>query len=147
MNVKREAIYAALFKLLNGLPGFVSKSRHLKHWSDVPSGQQPALFQVQGNQLPQQTGRGLPPKWLLRAELYIYTWSDETDPVPVEVVNTLTDAIDAVLGPGPGSDMQQNVQTLGGLVSHCWIDDEVKIYDGVLGQQSVAIIPISILVP
>lgn len=147
MNVARETIYAALFDLISGVPGFVTKSRHLKHWTDTTKIEQPALFQVQGKQAPQQDRRGLPPKWLLRAELFIYTYADPTDPVPVQKLNTLVDGIDSVLGPAPGGDQIANAQTLGGLVSHCWLDGEIEIFDGALGQQSVAIIPIAILVP
>lgn len=146
MNVPRETVYAALFGLLVQIPGIVSASRRLEHWSTVSV--QPALFMVQSNQEPQQTGRGLPPKWLLRAEVYLYV-NTGADPnvIPATKLNDLMDAIEKSLGPGPGSDLMQNVQTLGGMVSHCWLDGEVEVFDGALGEQSIAIIPISILVP
>jgi len=148
MNVARETIYAALFGLLSGVPGFNKTGRRLLHWSEVAHADQPALFLVQSNQAPQQAGRGLPPKWLLRAELFVYVnVGEDPNAIPAQQLNTLVDAIDVALKPAAGSDLVNNVQTLGGLVSHCWIDGEVEVFDGALGPQAVAIIPIAILVP
>lgn len=148
MNVTRETVYAALFALLSNVDGFVTYSRRLKHWSNVIAEEQPALFQVQGHQAPQQTGRGIPPKWLLRAELYVYVNAGkDSSVVPAISLNKLLDSIEAALKPSTGTDLMQNVQTLGGIVSHCWLDGEIEVFDGALGEQSIAIVPISILVP
>jgi hypothetical protein len=148
VNVARETIYAALFDLLTGINGIKKFSRRLLHWSETNSADQPALFLVQGHQAPQQTGRGIPPKWILRAELYLYV-NAGSDPnvIPAQQLNKLLDKIEAALRPSTGNDQMQNTQTLGGLVSHCWLDGEIEVFDGALGEQSVAIIPISILVP
>ena len=40
--MNRETIHAALFARLSAVPGFVTASRRLKHWSDTPGGEQPA---------------------------------------------------------------------------------------------------------
>jgi len=148
VNVSRETVYAALFALVTSVPGIRTQSRRLIHWADVNAADQPALFQVQSHQAPQQTGRGMPPKWLLRAELYLYA-NAGSDPhvIPAQQLNTLIDAIEAALKPATGNDIIQNVQTLGGIVSHCWLDGEIEVFDGALGEQAVAIVPISILVP
>ncbi|HXP74621.1 MAG TPA: hypothetical protein VN823_10790 [Stellaceae bacterium] len=58
-------------------------------------------------------------------------------------MNPLLDAIETALAP----DLVTNVQSLGGLVAHCWIAGKVETDEGVLGGQAVAIVPIEILVP
>jgi hypothetical protein len=37
--------------------------------------------------------------------------------------------------------------TLGGLVNYCRIEGDIETDEGLLGEQAVAIIPVSILVP
>lgn len=141
MNVTREAIYSALFALVSNLPGIVTSSRRLRHWTDVSPDEQPALFQAQIRQTA-AAHTGAPTKWLLRADLYLYANSGQ-DPnaVPATALNNLMDAIEAALAPGPG----QTVQNLGGIVHYCRISGEVMTDEGVLGAQAVAIIPVEIL--
>jgi hypothetical protein len=57
-------------------------------------------------------------------------------------MNPLLDALTAALAP---PNPVENVQTLGGLVAHCWIEGGIQTDEGVLGGQSVAIVPIRIL--
>lgn len=140
----RETIYAALFALVSNLPGLVTASRRLKHWDSVSPAQQPALFLIQRKETPAEK-RGLPAAWTLECDLILYV-NAGSDPnaVPASALNPLLDAIDQALAPPAG----QPVQTLGGLVSHCWIDRSGIVMDeGVLGTQAVAIVPVQILVP
>jgi hypothetical protein len=142
----REGIYAALFAKFDGITGMPTKSRRLMHWADVLAVQQPALFQAQKSEIVVQS-RGLPPKWQLDLDLYLYVHAgDDPGSVPTTVLNPLIDAIEAALAPDNVRD-GQNVLTLGGLVSHCWISGQIQTDEGALGAQSIAIIPISILVP
>lgn len=138
----REAIYSALFDLVSNVPGLVTKSRRLKHWDDVAAEMQPALFQAQKTQAAQPRPQGTPAKWTLRAELFLYVNSgQDPEAVPATQLNDFMDAIEAALAPSPVSGLQ----TLGGLVQHCWISGEVLTDEGTLGPQAVAIIPIEIL--
>jgi hypothetical protein len=142
----REGIYAALFSKFDGITGIPTKSRRLMHWIDVPAVQQPALFQAQKSEIVVQS-RGLPPKWQLDLDLYLYVHAgDDPGSVPTTVLNPLIDAIEAALAPDNVKD-GQNVLTLGGLVSHCWISGQIQTDEGALGAQSIAIIPVTILVP
>jgi hypothetical protein len=141
MAISREAIYSALWAKVAGLAGIVTASRRLRHWDDVSPEEQPALFQTQKEQAPEQK-YGLPPKWRLYADLYVYVNSGQ-DPlaVPAIALNEMIDAIEAAIAADPVS----GVQTLGGLASHCWINGKIETDEGVLGAQAVAIIPIEIL--
>jgi len=137
--INREPIYAALFNLLAATSGITTSSRILKHWDDVPSADQPALFMAQGNQSA-KTERGKPTLWTLDAKVYIYVKTDG-DQVPSSVINPILDAIEAALS----GNAAENVQTLGGLVDYARIEGTIETDEGTLGTQAVAIIPISIL--
>ncbi len=138
----REPIYAALFALVAGAANFVTVSRRLRHWSDVGAAEQPALFMIQKSENAEER-RPLPVKWRASVDLYLYAQApDELTSPPATVLNPLLDAVEAALAPDPVS----HVQTLGGLVSHCWIAGRIQTDEGVLGGQAVAIVPVEILV-
>lgn len=139
--MNREPIWQALFTRLSAAAPFVTTSRRLCHWSDVPAIEQPALFVAQGGEQASTT-TGQPTRWELEGQVYVYARVDD-GAVPGTVMNPLMDAITAVLA--PANPMQR--QTLGGLVEWVRIDGRIETDEGVLGDQAVAIIPIRILVP
>lgn len=147
MITARETIYAALFAKVTQAANFVTTSRMLVHWADVPPEGHPALFLRQVSETYSRQ-RGLPPRVQLSVEVYMYvhTMQQQLAPnvTPSTLLNPLLDSVEATLAPDDGSNQ---VQTLGGLVSHCWIEGQIEIFEGVLGDQAVAIIPVSILVP
>ena len=139
--ITREPIYSALFALWQNLPGVITWSRRLEHWSDVPPSKQPALYQIQRHEDP-KTVRGIPTTWHLSVDLYIYVNSGlDPDAVPSLILNPILDAIETALAPDPASGFQ----TLGGLVSHAWISGRIETSEGALGAQEVAIVPIEIM--
>lgn len=139
--INREAIYSVLFVLLQNCAPFKTASRRLVHWTDVDGTQQPALFLAQGAQISTQETRQ-PTKWLLKAEIYVYARTDG-GAAPGPLLNQLLDAIEAALA--PSFPNVNPVQTLGGLVDKVWIDGAIETDEGTLGDQAVAIIPVSIL--
>ncbi len=140
--MNREAIYSALFAKMSAAAGFATASRRLRHWSDVGAVEQPALFQVQRSETARRDA-GLPSKWTLAVDLFLYAHAADDATAAATVMNPLLDAIEAALAPDPVT----NVQGLGGLAVHCWIAGKVETDEGVLGGQAVAIVPIEILVP
>ena len=136
----REPIYAALFALVQSAGSFVTASRRLRHWSDLAAAEQPALFQIQKSEAAEER-RALPIKWRAQVDLYVYAQAPDELTPPATVLNPLIDAVETALAPDPVS----HVQTLGGLVQHCWIAGRIQTDEGVLGGQSVAIVPIEIL--
>ena len=140
--MNREQIYSALFAKLQAVDGFVTVSRRLRHWDDVPQAEQPALFQAQKRESV-STEPGLNPVWLLSLDLYIYARTGEDrGESPASAINPLVDAVLSTLAPHPIT----NKQTLGGLVQHAWVEGAIETDEGVLGEQGVAIIPIIIKV-
>lgn len=142
--MNREAIYRALYGLVAGAAPFRLTSRRLRHWTDVGAAEQPCLFQVQKSETA-RTRRGLPTEWTLSVDLYVYAQAPDDTVSPALVLNPLIDAIAAALAP-KGADRAANVQTLGGLVSHCWIAGRIETDEGALGGQAVAIVPLELLV-
>lgn len=137
---KREDIYQALFNLISSISGVVTRSRKLKVYSDVTPIECPAIFQNQtGESISQETGR--PKITTLKCDWYIYlnVNGDRTNPQSPAINNILSE-IDTVFTP----NVMTGTFTLGGIVSHCWIEGETKIVEGVLGDYSIAIVPINI---
>lgn len=139
-----ETIYQALFDRLRLATGVKTASRRLKHWNDVPAKDQPALYTAQGGEVPEQV-RGVPTKWRLSVDVYLYVTVPKDTDIPATALNGLIGAIRDAMAPPEGLDRLKGVQTLGGLVSHAWISGQIEVYDGVLGNQAVAMIPIEIL--
>jgi hypothetical protein len=137
----REPIYTALFALVAGAASFVTIGRRLRHWSDVGAAEQPALFMTQKSENAEER-QPLPVKWRASVDLYLYAQAPDELTSPATVLNPLLDAVEAALAPDPVG----HVQTLGGLVSHCWIAGRIQTDEGVLGGQAVAIVPVEILV-
>ena len=134
----RNKIFMALAKRLEAIPGIETVSRRLEHWADVSKERQPALYMAPQSQTYTVAGRGMPPKRSLPVSLYLYCNNDDPS-----LMQDLLDAIEAALEPDEGEE----TLTLGGLVSHCRIEGQIETDEGLLGDQAVAIIPISILVP
>ena len=140
--MNREAIATALFNLVKTAPGLVTSSRRLKHWSDVPTAEQPALFQAQGKEVLDTSTQKLGGPAVHRLNFEIYLYVKSTDPLasPATVLNPLLDAVEAALTPTLGTK-----QTLGGLAQHAFISGSIETDEGTLGDQAVAIIPVEVL--
>jgi hypothetical protein len=144
--VNREAIMQALLTLVRQAAGFVTTGRRLE-WISKAAGL-PALYVIQTDNEYERHGTTFPPKLTIGAEIWIYAETDPQQP-PGAALNPLLDAVEQALQPPfPGG-----AQTLGGLVTHCWIggDDgqkaRLEIWEGHAGERAAAIIPILILVP
>lgn len=139
MFVPRETIYAALFAKFSALAGFVTVSRRLQHWDDVPPALQPALFIAQRSESVSYTP-GLNPVYVMELDLYLYAHAGGTSTsVASSVMNPLVDAVLNAIKPDPVT----NKQTLGGLVEYCLFEGRMQTDEGQLGDQAVTIIPIS----
>ena len=141
--VSREEVFAALFALVSGGPGFVVKSRTLQDWGDVSAAQQPALYQTEGRQ-GADSKRGVPAKWLLYAELVVYCHAGNMPNGITDVVVLLNNQVDAIVNLIEGPRVTMGFNTLGGIVGDCRIQGDIDTSEGRLGQQAVAIIPVEI---
>jgi hypothetical protein len=146
VNVSRESVSVALEALFVSLvPGTLTTlSRTLVPFTNVDKTAIPALFVVEDDEQDnQQQDFGLE-TYKLDFALWLYTpVAEGGSEAPGTAMNTALDAIDlAIRGPIAGER-----QTLGGLVTNCWIDGKVIKQVGIVGQgmPSVARIPVTIL--
>ena len=137
----RETIYSNLFSTLVTASGVKSSSRREKDFSQVDSGQSPALFLVQQDE-DTRIKEKIPTIWTLRCDvvLVVITPSD-SDAVPASTLNPLVDAIVATLMP-TGANAEQ---TLGGIVTRCRVSGKIRYADGAQENSALVIIPIEII--
>jgi len=154
MSFSREAIFNALFtQLTTYVPPLISPtvatmSRRLVLAEGSPN---PSIYLREMDELYEEPGRGLPPKRILRADIIIYSRIPNTDGTNPGgyYLNPLIDAVEAAMQTYTGSDIINNVLTLGGLCYRCWISGAVIKETGEIDAdlQGIAVMPVSILVP
>jgi hypothetical protein len=146
--MQREPIYTAIVNQLTALtlpPYNLVKlvSQGFVTWDDAP--QQPAIYVVPVTETAQYR-MGLPTKWMIHAEIWIYVYST-TASLGVQVLASILDAIDLIFSPVAANGQPTEVNTLGGLVSYCAIQGETNISGGFINQtQAVARLPLEVLV-
>lgn len=140
MKATREQVFDALFDVLKTVPGLVTASRRLKNVQDMQPEELPAAFQLQGKQELVYKG-SVPTVADMTATWALYGYSSDPDVAPSTVLNNLIDAACAALAPPAYTDKQ----TLGGLVEYAAIDGDIEIYEGILADKAVALLPIRIL--
>jgi hypothetical protein len=151
-TLARETVLNALFTKLctavqlgTATPFFITASRRIKLWGDVPSNQKPALYLIETHdQRTQQPPQGLQSKLLMKASAVIYTFTGSDVDIPSTQLNNAVDALEATLVP---DDPYRNVFTLGGLVYRCWVEGMIIKTPGDLDGEGMAIVPINILLP
>lgn len=128
--------------------GFVTTGRRLQHWTQIAA--QPALFVDDGDEEWGRRPNGIPAAPIIEADIWIYAQGGANpDAVPATVLNALLGAVEAALAPTPvfTGIAVQNVQTLGGIVEHCWIEGRLLKASGHLEGQARAVVPVRMLVP
>ncbi len=142
----REQVANALFNLLQTSATYYTTSRRFIPWDDITSVQKPALFQIEHEEEHVRGKQLIPAIRTLNLDVYLFI-STGLDPntTPITTLNDLIDAIDpvsgGVLSPYPASSRQ----TLGGLVTDCYIEGKITKVPGDLDGLGVAIIPIKVV--
>jgi hypothetical protein len=139
MSITREPIFVALNAQLQPLvtnATIKTLTRRLKHFSDVEPSERPYVCITQGIESIPKRKRGTPGVYTLRAKIYIYV-STSGGQTPATVLNPILDAIQSAIEPG-----MPDTNTLGGLVQECWIEGDIETFEGTLGDDEVAIVPI-----
>lgn len=141
----RKAIFDALYARLGTVQGVTTLGRRLRSFDEVQPSEQPALFMQPGSQVAENTP-GLPVKWRLAVDLYLYV-HDTTAAGPSELLQELLDRIEAALRATSAEAHGEDAPTtLGGLVLACQIAGPIESDEGSLGAQAVAIVPLELLV-
>jgi hypothetical protein len=156
--IDREACWAALLALLEAKlitepvsPQLITLSRRHKMPPQLALEEQPALFVVQTRESRKPTPPGMPVQLTLHGFLILYApmpavmdeAAGQETALGATVMNDLLQAIDNALRP----DGVDGKLTLGGLVTHCWLEGDVDMDTGITSQQGAAILPVAMLVP
>jgi hypothetical protein len=142
MTPSRETIYAALFQVLQGIPGLNGSSRQWVHYSHVSPAEQPYLVLREfGETYEWRLGGPGPATKILIANAILYTYNanPEVEEWSASILNNMVDAIEATLH---GKVEQGQAQTLGNLVRWCRLQGRQTIYLGSEQQQSVTMLEI-----
>jgi hypothetical protein len=110
-------------------------SREWQLWTDVR--EQPAVFPVSLLEAPTKI-RGLPIKWTLTYDLWVYARKDGTV-LGITKLNLVLDALETIFAPrAENAPPNAYVNTLGGLVSSAMIGGPTELDGGYLGDQAIA---------
>lgn len=143
INPTREQVLSSLFSLLTASAAYATASRRLQLWTD--SGLKfPCLFMAERGDTYVRATESTPGTVTVLVEVYIYTQPAlDSGVIPATLLNNLLDALDTALAPSPLTGLQ----TLGNLVSHCWVEGKVMKDPGDLDGFGVAVVPVKILLP
>jgi len=145
----REAVMTALFAKLtattfsspiNGSNTWVTTSRRLQLWADVAKTSRPYMCMTEHHEQQAYKAENLPAYVTLLIDVFVYIDSEDKSTTPSITLNTILDALDAAIAPGPGEQRQ----TLGGLISHCRVDGPVLKDPGDIDGDGLIIYPIKI---
>ena len=127
---------------------FVTVSRRVKLFSDVPSDQQPACFQAEWASEEVQASN-MPYKTTLMANWIVFqAVAKDASALGAVENNHILKGIRRVLEPAPtDKGFQDRRNTLNGLVHHCFISGRIFKDPGDIDGQGMLVIPIKLLVP
>ena len=141
MTFDAEPILAAAWAVASADASWLTKSRNLLHWADVPASGRPALFQSLKSVSVRPLGRGVTALRELRLTYTIYTAHTGATVAQTTLVNAIAVLADT-FAPLPGFETQR----LGGLAYSAAIDGEIETDEGTLGTDAVAFVPVLLVV-
>jgi hypothetical protein len=126
---------------------FVTISRRIRLFADVPSNEQPACFQTEWSTDEQQI-TGMPYKTTLMAAWTIFQCVGKDRKALGTIENNLIiGGCRRALAPQVNDPGFPKRNTLGGLVHHCFISGRIFKDPGDIDDQGMIVIPIKLLVP
>lgn len=138
----RDAIDTALFQQIAGTSGWVTSSQTLRLWKDVSATEMPAFFLSLRGEEAKPLRTGPVTKWTRFYDAWIYVNHDGTGNPAMKALAASLDLVEERLRPIPGAERQ----TLGGLVYVARLEGTVETDEGSLGDQAIAVMPITVIV-
>jgi hypothetical protein len=144
--VSRESIFDSLFDRVKASANFRTAARGFRHWDDVPAGERPALFLVEGDEEWPDRDWHKPAVLAFEAAVLIYAATGATPPDPqlATILNNLVDSVQASLAP-PTPFRQPQTLGIDGVVM-ARIQGKIIKNPGYADGNAVAVIPIKITV-
>jgi hypothetical protein len=149
----REEVFQALADKLSAVDGINYTSRRMAlpaafnsiGTTGTVDERLPCLLVWEQNEENKHKGLGIPPTRTWEAWIVVYFMNPTNDIAGATIINPILDAIEAALAP----DIVTSKQTLGGLVSHAWIEGPVTKSLGDVDTEGFggAVIPVRMLIP
>jgi len=143
MNVARSAVTTALYDILKNAYAWASTDIRAKAPGQLNNFDQPSMFLIKpAENINQKQALGLP---IYNLTYFCLVFAKSSDSVPdatylEQIFDNMLDSIEAALMPVIG-----DLQTLGGLVTHCYINGTIHIDSPVINPQGAMWIPITVL--
>ncbi len=145
--ITRTQIMNALLAQLQSMGAIATFTRRFSEFTGLsPSAQMPYLMLTRPREMyPQRPAIGLPAKRTFKCmvDIYLAVVGQDPNTIPDDAVCTIMDQLDIALKPPTGKE----VQTLGGIVDHCYIVGEVIEVPGDLDGIGMIRVEIEIVVP
>ena len=142
--MSREQIDSAIYALIQGIAPFQTSSRRLPiNWLETAPERQPALYLLHGQEVLEQNVQrmGGPLSSTINYTVILMVHSGgQIDSVPMSRLNPIIDALVNVVHLTNGTK-----QTLGDLVHRLVISGPIETDEGLLGDQAIAVIPLSVI--
>jgi hypothetical protein len=144
--MSREVAFSALFQRVSNACPWVTTSRRIKLWSEVPAQLRPALFQLESGPETYQWTSLASPRRSFDVKLFLYFDSRDPSTPGSRAINNALDALDAALAPR-GLDDAKGRQTLGGAVYDCKIVGVPVRDTGDLDGDGLAVVTVRLVGP
>ncbi len=144
--MNREAAFSALFQRVSRAYPWVTTSRRIKLWTEVPSQLRPALFQLESGPETYQWTSLATPRRSFDVKLFLYFDSRDSSTPGAFAINNALDALDIALTPQRLDDAKGR-QTLGGAVYDCRIVGVPVRDTGDLDGDGLAVVTIRLVGP
>lgn len=150
LHATRSQVFTALFDFLQTLPpppgssSWKTISQTEVGPDDIPAANQPALILCRGPQNFSQRAYGVT-KLQWRCFFLIYFRTDNLKTVtkyPDQITDPILDSIEQLFQP----PLNNQALTLGGIVQNCWLDGMAVADPGIVDNQAIVFVPVSIVV-
>lgn len=131
---------------VSGTTAWVTTSRRLKLWGDVPAEAQPAAYVVEHEEHDEYRNLNVLRR-RLNARVWCYARTDDPNIVGGTLLNTMLEAFDAKFGMTSADSFATGGNTLGGLVYFCRMEGRVLKDPGDIDNQALLIIPLVVEMP
>ncbi len=132
--------------LINGQNTWISVSRRLKLWSDVPASEQPAAFLVEHEEHDDWRNLGALRR-RLAPRVWCYAKTDDPSVVGGTYINTMLEAFDATFGMSAQDNFSTGQVSLSGATYFVRVEGRVFKDPGDIDGQALLIVPLVVEMP
>lgn len=147
-HTSRSVVFNTLFDFLKNCPPpmnvpWKTFSQSLAEWDKVPAANQPAMYLRRGPEIAEQKHAFGVTKWVFKVNVWVYFRTENyktQNRYPDELTDQFLDGFERLFQ----VQSQPAPLTLGGIVKNVWIDGMLFSDSGLVDNQALIVIPLSI---